>query len=187
MARPATYDDSLRSRLLDVTAELVDRKGSERISLRDIAQQAGTSTSAIYALFGGKAELLVAVIEHGFASFGSSQAETEPEGLRALGLAYRAWARANPALYRLMFGGAIIDTGDCAPDAEVTSSALSPLARSLAARVPAEEVMPAAMTVWAQVHGAVSLELAAVAPEVVDWDLVYGSALDAVQRAFPAR
>lgn len=187
MARPPIYDDSLRSRLLSVTAELVDRKGSERISLRDIAQQAGTSTSAVYALFGGKAELLVAVIEHGFASFGASQAETEPEGLRALGLAYRAWAKANPALYRLMFGGAIIDTGDCVPDAEVTGSAMAPLARALASRVPAEQVMPAAMTVWAQVHGAVALELASVAPEAVDWDDVYEAALDAVQRAFPSR
>ncbi|MBO0980059.1 TetR/AcrR family transcriptional regulator [Microbacterium sp. SD291] len=181
------YDDALRDRLLDITAEMVDQNGPGRIGLRDIAQQAGTSTSAIYALFGGKAELLVAVIEHGFASFGASQSETESEGLRALGVAYRTWAKANPALYRLMFGGAITDTGDCVPDAEVTSSAIAPLVRALAARAPAEDVMAAAMTVWAQVHGAISLELAAVAPEAVDWDAVYEAVLDAVQRAFPPR
>lgn len=187
MARPATYDDVLRDRLLEITAETVDANGPERISLRDIAQRAGTSTSAIYALFGGKAELLVAVIEHGFASFGAAQAATEGDGLRALGLAYRGWAKANPALYRLMFGGAITDVADCAPDAGITRSAMAPLVRALVARVPEGEVMTAAITVWAQVHGAVALELAGVAPEVADADAVYDAALDAVERAFPPR
>ncbi|MBO9626583.1 MAG: TetR/AcrR family transcriptional regulator [Microbacterium sp.] len=187
MARPVSYDDALRDRLLDVTAEMVDRKGPERISLRDIAQGAGTSTSAVYALFGGKAQLLVAVIEHGFASFGRSQAEVEPSGLRALGFAYREWAKSNPALYRLMFGGAITTADDCAPDAATTSTAMEPLVRALAERVDGSAVLPAAVTVWAQVHGAVSLELAGVAPEVDDWDAVYVAVVDAVERAFPAR
>lgn len=187
MARPVSYDETLRGRLLDATAEMVDRKGSERISLRDIAQSAGTSTSAVYALFGGKSQLLVAVIEHGFESFGAAQAETEPEGLRALGHAYRAWAKANPALYRLMFGGAITTVDDCTPDSATTSAAMAPLVRALAARVPEAHLSNAAMTVWAQVHGAVSLELAGVAPEAPDWDAVYEAVVDSVERSFPAR
>lgn len=187
MARPVSYDETLRDRLLDATAEMVDQKGPERISLRDIAQAAGTSTSAIYALFGGKAQLLVAVIEHGFASFGTAQAETRPDGLRALGYAYRDWAKANPALYRLMFGGAITTVDGCAPDAATTSAAMAPLVETLAARVPEESLMGAAMTVWAQVHGAVSLELADIAPEVPDWDVVYEAVVDSVERSFPAR
>ena len=187
MARPVSYDETLRDRLLDVTADMVDRKGPERISLRDIAQAAGTSTSAVYALFGGKAQLLVAVIEHGFSSFGAAQAATEAEGLRSLGHAYRAWAKTNPALYRLMFGGSVTAVEDCAPDAATTSDAMAPLVRALAARVPEGQVMTAAVTVWAQVHGAVSLELAGVAPEVPDWDAVYEEVVDAVERAFPRR
>lgn len=186
MARPPLYDDALRDRLLDATAEMVDDKGPERISLRDIAQNAGTSTSAVYALFGGKTELLVAVIEHGFTSFGEAQATAEPDGLRALGLAYRSWAMANPALYRLMFGGGVA-TEDCRPDDATMSTAMAPLVRALAARVEEPEVMAAALTVWAQVHGAVSLELAGVTPPLVPWDSVYGTVVDAVERAFPAR
>lgn len=186
MARPPLYDDALRDRLLDAAARAVDAKGPERISLRDVAQDAGTSTSAVYALFGGKAELLVAVIEHGFSSFGASQAEVPQGDLRALGLAYREWAIGNAALYRLMFGGAIIAVDDCTADAATTSAAMAPLVATLATRVPEAEVMAAALTVWAQVHGAVSLELAGVAPEVVDWDSVYVRVVDAVERAFPA-
>lgn len=186
MARPPLYDDALRDRLLDATAEMVDHKGPERISLRDIAQNAGTSTSAVYALFGGKTELLVAVIEHGFASFGEAQATAEPQGLRALGFAYRSWAMANPALYRLMFGGGVA-TEDCRPDDATMSTAMSPLVRALSARVDESEVMASALTVWAQVHGAVSLELAGVTPPLAPWDSVYAAVVDAVERAFPAR
>lgn len=187
MARPPVYDDALRARLLDVTAEMVDERGPERISLREIAQEAGTSTSAVYSLFGGKAQLLVAVIEHGFTSFGRAQADAEADGLRALGLAYRAWAMANPALYRLMFGGAVTAVEGCGPDDEITSTAMTPLMRALAARVPESQVPSAAITVWAQVHGAVALELAAVTPEVPDWDAQYDAVVDAVERAFPPR
>ncbi|MFE6734490.1 TetR/AcrR family transcriptional regulator [Microbacterium sp. NPDC057650] len=185
MARPIAHTAELRDRLLDVTADMVDEKGPERISLREIAQAADTSTSAVYALFGGKSQLLVAVIDHGFTSFGTAQAQTESTGLRALGRAYRAWAKANPALYRLMFGGAITAATDCATDTDAAAGAMAPLVRVLALRVPEAQLMPAAMTVWAQVHGAVSLELAAVAPEVDDWEAVYDAVLDAVERAFP--
>ena len=187
MARPVSHDETLRDHLLEVTAEMVDHRGQQHISLRDIAKTARTSTSAIYTLFGGKAQLLVAVIEHGFSSFGASQAATETEGLRALGHAYRDWAKANPALYRLMFGGAITVADDCAPDAATTKTAMGPLIRALATRVPDDQVMDAAMTVWAQVHGSVSLELARVAPEVSDWDAIYSAVLDAVERSFPRR
>ncbi|ALX66502.1 TetR/AcrR family transcriptional regulator [Microbacterium sp. XT11] len=185
MARPVSHDAALRDRLLGITAEMVDAKGPERISLRDVAQAAGTSTTAIYSLFGGKARLLAAVIEHAFASFGAAQAATEPHGLRALGRAYRDWATSNPALYRLMFGGALATADDCAPDPAVTSSAMAPLVRALSARVPEAQVTTAALTVWAQVHGAVSLELAGVASGVADWDAAYTAVLDAVERAFP--
>lgn len=186
MARPPLYDDALRERLLAATAAMVDRKGPERVSLREIAQSAGTSTSAVYALFGGKNEMLVAVIENGFTSFGDSQAAVEAEGLRALGLAYRDWATKNPALYRLMFSGSITTLIDCRPDDEKTGAAMAPLIRALAERVPADRVTAAALTVWAQVHGAVSLELAAVTPVAVDWDAVYDEVVAAVERAFPA-
>lgn len=186
MARPPLYDDALRDRLLSAAATTVDERGPERVSLREIAQAAGTSTSAVYALFGGKNEMLVAVIEKGFSSFGASQAAVEADGLRALGLAYRAWATANPALYRLMFGGAITTLVDCRPDDEKTGAAMAPLVRTLAGRVDPDRVMSAALTVWAQVHGAVSLELAAVAPVSVDWDTVYDEVVTAVERAFPA-
>ncbi|QDZ15607.1 TetR/AcrR family transcriptional regulator [Humibacter ginsenosidimutans] len=179
MSRPSSYDDALRDRLLAATAEAVAADGPDRISLREVARTAGTSTSAVYSLFGGKGELLAAVIAHGFASFSRAQHEAEHGGLRALGIAYRSWAQQNPALYRLMFGGALT-----AYESEGPNDALEPLMRAVAAR-GASDPLAAAITVWAHVHGAVSLEFACVAPPDVDQDAAYDNVLDAIERLWP--
>jgi AcrR family transcriptional regulator len=131
MARPTTYDEDLRRRLLDAAAQQVDRDGPERTSLREIARTAGTSTSAVYALFGGKEDLLAAVVADAFASFAAAQAEAAPGGLRALGEAYRAWALEHPALYRLMFSGVLAAYEHTT---ESPDEALAPLVAALAAR-----------------------------------------------------
>lgn len=184
MARPPVYDDALRERLLEVTAEIVARDGASRAALRDIASAAGTSTSAVYALFGGKGELLAAVIEHGFASFAAAQQEAAPDGLRALGVAYREWAIGHPALYRLMFGGALESVADCEPDPASASASLAPLQAAIAGR-GAAEVGVSVVAVWAQVHGAVSLELTGMAGHGTSWDEVYDAVLEAVERSLP--
>lgn len=181
MARPTTYDEDLRTRLLDAAADQVDRNGPERASLREIARAAGTSTSAVYTLFGGKEELLAAVVSSAFASFAAAQADAAPGGLRALGVAYRTWALEHPALYRLMFSGVLADYEQATGP---TDESMTPLITALAAR-GADDPMTAALTVWAHVHGAVSLEFACVAPPEVDTDAVYTAVLDAVERLWP--
>src|SRR6478735_1068755 len=108
MARPVVHDDALRRRLLDTAASLIARDGAAGVSLRGLAAAAGTSTTAVYSLFGGKAELLSAVLDDGFASFAASQQEAAAGGLEALGRAYRAWALEHPVLNGLMFGGSLV-------------------------------------------------------------------------------
>lgn len=183
MARPLSHDTALRDRLLTVTAQLVDAEGPQGVSLREVASAADTSTTAVYSLFGGKAELLSAVIDHGFASFGASQASAESEGLRALGIAYRDWALRNPALYRLMFGANSI--ADCTPDPKAAENTLMPLARAVAGGRDAHspEVLFDAVRIWAQVHGAVSLELTGMTPPELDWTTIYTAILDQINDA----
>lgn len=185
MARPPVYDDALRERLLEVTAEVVARDGAAKAALRDIARSAGTSTSAVYTLFGGKGELLAAVIEHGFGSFAEAQRGAAPDGLRALGVAYREWAREHPALYRLMFDGSLDDFAGCEPDPVSASASLAPLQAAIEAS-GSTAVARDAVAVWAQVHGAVSLEFAGVAPPDADWDAVYAAVLDTIERRWGA-
>ncbi len=191
MARPVIHNDSLRQELLAVTAELVDRDGPAKVTLRDVAATARTSTTAVYSLFGGKSQLLTAVVDHGFGSFRDSQVAAAPAGLQGLGVAYRAWALEHPALYRLMFGGALAAYVDCQPSPEVSAGAMDPLMEAVASAqaagaLRAEPVEVVAFAIWGQVHGLVSLELAQVGPPGADWAAAYNSALDAMARGWAA-
>ena len=54
MARPRVHDDALPPRLLEVASELVAERGEDALTVRAAATAAGTSTSAVYALFGSR-------------------------------------------------------------------------------------------------------------------------------------
>ncbi|MBU8864839.1 TetR-like C-terminal domain-containing protein [Paenarthrobacter aromaticivorans] len=189
MARPVLHDQHVQQRLLAVTAELVDREGPARVTLRDVAAAADTSTSAIYSLFGGKAQLLTAAVDDGFRSFGESQQAAAKDGLLGLGSAYREWALQHPALYRLMFGGALAAYVDCSPTPEVASASMLPLVEAVVAaqtagRIRSDDPSVIAMAIWGQVHGLVSLELAQVDNRGTDWAGIYEASLEAVARAW---
>lgn len=189
MARPIVHDHLVQQRLLAVTAELVDREGPARVTLRDVATAAETSTSAIYSLFGGKAQLLQAAIDDGFRSFGESQRQAAPGGLLDLGRAYRTWALDHPALYRLMFGGALAAYVECTPTPEVASDSMLPLVEAVtsaqeAGRLRAGDPTVVAMAIWGQVHGLVGLELARMNAPETDWAGIYEAALESVARAW---
>ena len=191
MARPIVHTDSLRQELLGVTADLVDRNGPARVTLRDVAAAAHTSTTAVYSLFGGKSQLLTAVVDDGFRSFHESQVAAAPGGLQGLGVAYRTWALEHQALYRLMFGGALAAYVDCQPSPDVAADAMMPLINAVAAAQSAGTLLPApaemvAVAIWGQVHGLVSLELAQMGPPDADWATAYSAALDAVARGWAA-
>ena len=191
MARPLVHNDSLRQDLLAVAADLIDRDGPARVTLRDVASAANTSTSAVYSLFGGKSQLLTAVVDDGFRSFRDSQLAAAEGGLEALGVAYRVWALEHRALYRLMFGGALAAYADCQPSPDAASDAMQPLidavvsaqAAGILREVPADLV---AVAIWGQVHGIVSLELAQMGHPDADWAAVYREALEASSRAWAA-
>ncbi len=191
MARPIIHDQQVQDRLLAVTAELVDREGPARVTLRDVAAAAETSTTAIYSLFGGKAQLLTAAVDDGFRSFGESQREAAKHGLLGLGRAYRDWALDHPALYRLMFGGALAAYVDCSPTPEVASDSMLPLVEAVVAAQSAgalrkDDPALVAMAIWGQVHGLVSLELAKMNDPATDWASIYEAALESVARAWAA-
>ena len=191
MARPVVHNDSLRQELLAATADLVDRDGPARVTLRDVASAAKTSTSAVYSLFGGKSRLLTAVVDDGFRSFRDSQVAAAPGGLQALGVAYRDWALEHQALYRLMFGGALAAYADCQPSPDAAGDAMAPLIETVASAQAAGTLLMApvdvvAAAIWGQVHGLMSLELAQVGSPETDWAAVYAAALDAVARGWAA-
>jgi AcrR family transcriptional regulator len=121
MARPRKRDyDSLRRELIDAGGRLLADEGPSALSTRRVAQATGTSTTAVYSLFGDKAGLVREMFLEGFerlsAAFAAVPRTDDPVAdLLALGDAYRANARDNPHLYELMFGRPV---PEFQPDAE---------------------------------------------------------------------
>jgi AcrR family transcriptional regulator len=178
MPRPRVHDDALRTRLLQEASRVVAEDGPAALTVRDVAVRAGTSASAVYALFGGREELVRAVGAEAFRRFGAHLAAAghsdDPEAdLLALGVAYRDSALADPHFYRVMF-----DTGGVgareASGPPVTAQPTFATLRSAVARVlrahgvPAQAAEgaaePAALALWGLAHGLVELELGGLLP-----------------------
>jgi AcrR family transcriptional regulator len=170
-----THTADLAARLVDEAGRLLGREGAAALTLRRLATASGTSTMAVYTLYGDKQGLLRAMYRAGFERLGAAlraaaDGPDDPlEALVALGHAYRDTALANPHLYDLMFGAAV---PGFVPDEDakaVAEAAYQPLVDGVArcletgqfGGTPAERI---ALHLWSVSHGMVSLELAGHLP-----------------------
>lgn len=170
MGRPRIHDEALRDRLLGLAAETVSTSGLDSLSVRGLAGEAGTSTAAVYSLFGGKPGVVAAVYRRAFQRFGerleSVGVSNDPvDDIVRLGLAYRLAALADPHGYRVMFGDRLRPAAAGHRAARTAARTFDPLLdavrRCVAARVFPDDPPPEsiATALWANVHGLVSLEL----------------------------
>ena len=188
MARPKVHDEALRSRLLERAAVIAFERGMDALSLRRLASDAGTSTTAVYSLFGNKAGLVDGLFREATRQFAAGLATVEPsdepvEDVVRLGLAYREYAVGEPHLYAIMFGR----REEGLPDelAEDAAATIVPLvdavrrgqAAGALAGGPPERI---ALACWATAHGLVSLELAGTVPPGLDIGSWYEDALRAM-------
>lgn len=172
--RPKVHDDALRVRLLERAGHTLSAKGLRALSLRQLATDVGTSTTAVYSLFGGKPALLTALFDEAFHRFGTHLATVTPsddpfEDLVQLGIAYRASALDDPHFYEVMFGtiraDITMDPGSLARAADTFEPLLRMVRRAIdAGALRAEEPSVIAMSLWAMVHGLVSLEMRGFLP-----------------------
>jgi AcrR family transcriptional regulator len=100
--------DDLRARLVATGVELVARAGTEALTLREIARQAGVSHGAPRRYFPTHRELLAAVARVGFDRLAERVAaldqRAEPrDRLLALGRLYLDFARTDRGMFELMF------------------------------------------------------------------------------------
>jgi AcrR family transcriptional regulator len=182
-----SHDHNLATRLVDEAGRILAAEGVGALTLRKLATRSGTSTMAVYTLFGDKQALLTAMHNEGFARLGAAMhqaaARTHDDplaALAALGAAYRETAVANPHLYTLMFGGAV---PGFVPDAQSQAAAdatFTPLVdavqRCLDAHVLAgPDAQTIATYLWAVSHGVVSLAISGKLAG--DVDKTYGDAM----------
>jgi len=109
MGRPREHDEEARAALRAAAERLVAEGGTASFSVRAVADAAGTTTRAVYSLFGSKDGLLVdALAQSAFDFLSEHIAELDEgddpvAGLVDVGLVFRRLVREHPALYRIAF------------------------------------------------------------------------------------
>ncbi|MBB6486369.1 TetR/AcrR family transcriptional regulator [Rhizobium lusitanum] len=155
---PARYHHGdLRNALLEAGRVLLEEGGPSALSIREIARRVGVSAPAAYHHFSGLDDIAVALAEQGFAEL-AERLQAAPSNvngqLAPAGMAYIAFARDNPGLYRLMFGEGF--GGAFAADDRIRalrSQAYEVLKDGLSRRLPAGEIGTAALFLWSLTHG----------------------------------
>ncbi len=109
---PAYHHGDLHSALVQAGLRVLDARGVEALTLREVAREAGVSHAAPYHHFSDKTALLAAIAEHGFHSLNACVLALEPNmdargQLQCMALAYVNFAQTHRALFRLMFGGTL--------------------------------------------------------------------------------
>ncbi len=109
MGRPRQHDEETRLRLLAAAESLVAEGGPDALSVRRVAEDAGTTTQAIYSLFGSKEGLVAALAQVAYQSIYDAVElvpETDDPGfdLVIIGIeVFREFVREHPGLYRIAY------------------------------------------------------------------------------------
>ncbi|MDQ2101268.1 TetR/AcrR family transcriptional regulator [Azospirillum isscasi] len=183
MVRPRNDERiDIRSRAVEAAARLFVERGTERVTLQDIAADVGCRAPALYRYFPNKEALLLEVHDEGFrrlyafkADAGRAAGGDAVARLRLGGLAYIRFALENPNLYELMFNDrgphrrleelrASRSEGAADGTEDMAQRCLRFLETSIrdcqaAGYLQGLDTETAAFTFWSAVHGAASLAL----------------------------
>lgn len=158
------HHGNLRAALLQEAVRLIQTRGVEALTLREVGGHLGVSRTAIYRHFPSKDALLAAVAQEGFRVFRQALVEAwlgggkGQAGFAAMGLAYVRFALEHPSHYRVMFGG-----GHLEPDAS-GEGAFGVLVEAIveqqqAGLVRRDEPQLVALYIWSAMHGIAMLAL----------------------------
>ena len=109
MGRPREHDERTALALLQAAERAIQAGGVEAVSVRGVAEEAKTTTRAVYSLFGSKDGLLVALGARAFEMLGSAVRALPETGDPAADLAeagvavFRRFATEHPILFRIGF------------------------------------------------------------------------------------
>jgi AcrR family transcriptional regulator len=114
MGRPKEHGEHTREALLQAAEELLTEGGEQALSVRAVADRVGTSTRAVYSVFGSKDGLLSALGQHGFelltAAVDQLPLTDDPiaDIVEGGAVGFRGWWRAHPQLFRLAFDHLVV-------------------------------------------------------------------------------
>jgi AcrR family transcriptional regulator len=190
-----------RDKILDAARELFITEGYDGVSMRRVAEKIEYSPTAIYVHFADKNELFHELCQQDYSRlaevFQSSAMSMDPvERLKQIGRTYMGFGVRYPNHYRFMFmtphPAIEPNEEECEKKGNPELDAYAFLKWAVQQAIDAgrlrEELVDAELvsqTVWAAVHGVISLNIAKCKDEWVDWRPVQDRAetmLDVIMR-----
>lgn len=189
---PLSRRERLRQQTVDEIKQrafaLVDAGGAHEVTIASVGKGMGVTPPALYRYFPSREALLAALVVDAYADLGATVA-TAAEGaagqdararVRAVLVAYRAWALAHPRRYTMLFSDRSRDVPDSPEGVAAVNAGMLPLVEALgeiAGAAPGAAVTPldAALVRWAGAMGAPApLVPAALRLAVLAWSRVHG-------------
>ena len=157
---------NLRALLLDEARVLLETGGLGKLNLRALAARAGIAPGSVYHHYASKQDLQAGLAAEGFGEFEAAlraaAATADATPIRAAALAYFGFARAQPALYGLMFDPKVL----AHPEVALARDQAFAVLKATIAGSPTQQdrdgdmIQKVALAVWACGHGAASMMLA---------------------------
>ncbi len=162
---------SLREEILDVSKQLLLKHGFSKISMRKIAKKADVTATSIYLHFKNKDDLLLVLIEESIANLNSvlrnalNEADSPIEQLESLADAYVGYAMENPQEYEIIY---MVRPEEMPKYPKEKFQQVREIYELLAGIIQrgkernlfdVEDPLVSAYTLWAQIHGVVSVIL----------------------------
>lgn len=190
-------NEGLRRRILDTARHLLVEEGYQALSMRKIADAIGYSATSIYLYFDDKDALLHALIHEGMMKLrgelrdaAAEHPDAPVQRLRALCECFVAFGLENPQYYEIMFQLRPERMERYPPEKyRAARENLDFFARALEEGVDTgifevEDTHVTASTVWASLHGTVSLLLADRVDVRIDADTFIDTAIRQVLQGF---
>jgi AcrR family transcriptional regulator len=185
MGRPREHDERTAAALLAAAERTVQDGGPDALSVRGVANEVGTTTRAVYSLFGSKEGLIRALAARAF--------DLLADGLEALpttddpaadlveaGLMFRRFASEHPSLFAIGIQRSAPEIGRWPGIRDAAMASLEMLkARVGRLDLNGRTVDQATLQFHAMCEGLASVELRA-SPPTSDWDALWRDGLSAI-------
>ena len=171
MPRKKYHHGDLKNALIKVGVEILSQEGIEGLSLRKVAQRAGVSHSAPYSHFADKQSLIAAISTEGFSQLYdeldaviSSHPNDPRRQLQEVAWAYVQFAIINTDTFKIMFSGILEKEKEYPAFVEISHKTFERVVDIVKACQSEGILKPtapemAAVAMWGQIHGIISLFL----------------------------
>jgi AcrR family transcriptional regulator len=160
---------------------ILESGGLDSVTMRSVAEAVGVKGPSLYKRLPDRAALIRAIAESVVEDLSRTMSRATESGdpradLRAAAAEYRAFVRANPNGYRLLF----TDLTDANPEASSLAALGTPVVAAMTRLIGPSDALDAARTLVSWAHGFATMELAGGFRLGGDLDAAYAFGIESI-------